>query len=297
MDIRQLRSFLAVAEEFNFGRASERINLSQPALSRQIKALEDELGFTLFDRSTKTTRLTAAGKVYENAARKFLAELDGSAKAARDIAQGKGGHLRIGIFGSAILDFIPEVIRRFSKESPNVHVSLHLMDKDQQLDALRRGQLDLGFNRLVPQEPDIVVERVRSEPLLFATHHDNPLSGRDDVSLEVILREPLILYPSGVRNSLVNQIHDMFLKSGATPNVTHEVPDAITALALVSGGLGSSIMPRAVSHIRPPNVVFLPFIAEGARINLACLYARSNRMPALAAMLAIIRTVAREQEQ
>lgn len=297
MDIRQLRGFLVVAEEANFGRAAERINLSQPALSRQIKSLEEEIGFELFDRSAKAIRLTDAGRTYEADVRQMLRDLDEAGRLGREIANGQSGHLRIGIFGSAILDFIPEVVSRFRKAAPNVRISLRLLDKDLQIEALRRGQLDIGFNRLVPEEPDIMVERVRSEPLLFATRIDNPLARRHEVAIEDILDEPLILYPSGVRNSLVNKVHALFEQVGAAPRVAQDVPDPTTALALVAGGMGSAIMPRAVSRLRLPDIRFLPFRAAGAaHINLACLYMREHRPPALESLLDMIRALAREEE-
>ncbi len=291
MDLRQLRNFLAVAEEAHFGRASERVALSQPALSRQIQALEEEVGFRLFDRASKAVRLTEAGRIYEADVRRLVAELDTSARSARDVAQGRAGHLRMGIFGSAILDFIPAVINRFSQVSPQVRLSLHQLDKDMQIDAIRRGQLDLGFNRLVPEEPDIVVERVRSEPLVFVTRSDNPLAREKSVTFDKIREEALVLYPSGVRNSLLHQVQDLYHRHGAKPVVAQEVPDPITAVALIAGGMGSGLMPRAVSRLSLPDICFLPFTDDGRelRINLAVLYLRQHRSAALDALLPIIR--------
>ena len=298
MDVRQLRNFVIVAQEQNFGRAADRIALSQPALSRQIQALEEEIGLLLFDRSAKTIRLTPAGRTYEVEVRRIIGDLDSSARLAREVAAGRAGHLRIGFFGSAILDFIPEAISRFAKASPKVRIDLQLMDKDLQIEALRSGQLDIGFNRLVPDEPDIVVERVRSEPLVFATRHDNVLAHQAQVEVEAIFNEPLILYPAGVRNSLMHHIRDIFARYGHEPIVAQEVPDPTTALALIAAGMGSALMPRAVSRLQLPDVRFLPFTAGGqVRVNLAILYPLDRRSPAFEVMLDIIRQLAREQQE
>jgi len=295
MDVRQLKHFLAVCEEMSFGRAAERANLSQPALSRQIQALEYEIGTTLFDRSAKTIRLTPAGQDYEQSVRVALRALEEAAQAARARAAGHTGELRVGIFGSAILDFIPQVISRFAENNPQVRVKLMAMDKDGQIDALRKRTLDLGFNRLVPDEPDIRVELVRTEPLVLAMRDDHPLAACASVDMGQILDLPLIVYPAGVRNSLVGRIQAMFADYQAAPLIAQEVPDPTTAIALAASGLGVCIVPHTASLIRLRNVCFRPFTArQPATINLACIYRRDDRSPVLAHMLATVRAVSKE---
>lgn len=295
MDIRQLKNFLAVCEEMGVGRAAQRVNLSQTALSRQIQALEAELGFTLFDRSSKAIRLTAAGRHYEQEVRIILDALGNSARTAREIASGHHGELKIGIFGSAILDFIPATLHRFSTDHPQVRINLISMHKDDQIEALRRRTLDLGFNRLVPDEPDICVELVRTEPLVVAMSCTNSLVAADEVSLSSLADHPLILYPSGVRNSLIAKVHAMFADEGVTQIIAHEVADLISALALVSAGFGISIVPMAASRIRLNNIEFrrLTALRQSPVINLACLYRREDTSPLVSRMIGCVREMAR----
>jgi LysR family transcriptional regulator, benzoate and cis,cis-muconate-responsive activator of ben and cat genes len=293
VDFRQLENFLAVCEEMGMGRAAERVHLSQPALSRQIQALESEIGVTLFDRGSKTIRLTPAGRHYEQQVRAVLDALRSGARGARAIAGGRQGEIRIGIFGSAILDFIPATLNRFATLHPDVRVALHALDKDAQIDMLRRRTLDIGFNRLVPEEADIRVELVRTEPLVLAMRRDHPLAALDEVELAGIFDVPLILYPSGVRSSLITRIHQVFAELGTTPLVAHEVPDLISALALVSAGFGVSLLPIAATRIQLRDVVFRRLAGDGApQVDLACLYRHEDRNPLVRQMIACIRATA-----
>ena len=295
MDIRQLENFLAVCEEMNVGRAAERIHLSQPALSRQMQALEAEVGTALFDRTSKSIQLTAAGRHYEGQVRAILHSLRHTARTAREIAAGHQGEIKIGIFGSAILDFIPATLSRFNQLYPQVRVALSSLDKDAQIDALRRRTLDLGFNRLVPEEPDIRVELVRTEPLILALRRDNPLAAFQTIHLTQIVEEPLILYPAGVRNSLITRVHQIYAEMGATPVVAHEVADPVSAMALVSAGFGVSVVPVAAARIQLRDVVFRRFTgAAQAVVNLACLYRREDANPLVQQMIDCIRAMASE---
>ncbi|HZU65209.1 MAG TPA: LysR family transcriptional regulator [Novosphingobium sp.] len=296
MDIRQLENFLAVCEEMNVGRAAGRVHLSQPALSRQIQALEAEVGVALFDRSSKSIRLTAAGHHYERELRVVLNSLRNSARTARAIAAGHQGEIKVGIFGSAILDFIPATLERFGQLHPQARVSLASMDKDMQIDGLRRRTLDLGFNRLVPEEPDISVELVRTEPLVLAMRSDNPLASEAQIHLEHIVETPLVLYPTHVRNSLITRVHQLFADIGAAPLVAHEVADLISAMSLISAGLGVGIVPIAATRITLRDVVFRPFAGKPPTVNLACLYRKHDDNPLLLRLLDCVRQMGREQE-
>ena len=297
MDIRQLENFLAVCEEMNIGRAAERVHLSQPALSRQIQALEAEVGFTLLDRSAKTITLTPAGHHYQQELRVILDNLRRIARTAREIAAGRQGEIKVGIFGSGIVDFIPITLERFARLYPEAKVVLASMDKDAQIEALRRRTLDLGFNRLVPEEPDICVELVRTEPLVVAMHADNPMAALGSVSLEQLHPVPLILYPSGVRNSLVTRVYHLFARIGLTPNVAHEVADLISALSLVSAGLGVGIVPLAATSITLRNVIFRPFTGKAPTINLACLYRREDHNPLVTRLVECVRQTAQGERE
>ncbi|WP_437883243.1 LysR family transcriptional regulator [Pseudomonas sp. LRF_L74] len=298
MEIRQLRYFIAVAEELNFNRAAERLYISQSALSRQIQQLEDDISAVLLERNSKRVALTSAGESFYHHAQRILGDLSFAAEESKLLSSGQRGKLAIGIFGSSILDLIPQVLKRFTSAYPAVGVSLHPMDKDAQIQALRERRLTIGFNRLVPAEPDIEQEEVRREPLMLALSEQHPLSGRDSIDLGEILAEPMILYPRGVRGSLVVQIQQMFSRYDAHPVIAHEVTDVTTSIALVGGGLGMSIVPRAATNLRLPGVVYRPLSCRGdSAIELICLYRKGDQSPVLQAFLQTLRRFGQENEQ
>jgi len=292
MEIWQLRCFLAVAEELNFNRAAERLHVSQPALSRQIQSLEESISARLLERNSKKVMLTEAGKLFYHHARSVLDQLQRAAEESRLLASGRAGNLNVGIFGSSILDLVPRVLHRFSQAYPRVKVVLHAMDKDAQIQALRERRLTIGFNRLVPEEADIQQELVRTEPLMVAVRASNPLSEQAQIDLADILDQPLIAYPAGVRSSLINQIRTLYADYDATPVVAQEVADAPTAVALVSGGIGLSIVPKAAMNLALPGVVYRPLRCKGpASIELVCLYRKEDNPPVLQTFLQTVRSL------
>ncbi|PPC74269.1 LysR family transcriptional regulator [Pokkaliibacter plantistimulans] len=287
-------ALLTVREELNFNRAAERLHITQPALSRQIQQLEGSIPAVLFERSSKRVDLTEAGRNFYHHALRIVSELQAAARESRLLSQGQQGTLAIGIFGSSILDLVPQVLKQFSARYPDVNVALHPMDKDMQIQALRERRLTVGFNRLVPAEPDIEQEYVRTEPLMVAMADTHPLADAASIRMEEILQQPLILYPRGVRRSLVMQVFKLFDEYNATPVVAQEVTDVTTAVALVAGGLGITILPRAASNLRLPGVIYKPLISRGAAINssieLICMYRRGDTSPILNGFLQILRT-------
>ena len=178
MDLKDMRQFLAVAEERNFTRAAERLHMAQPPLSRQIKALEDEMGAALFLRTPSGVELTEAGHTLLDEVPNLLHLAQRATDRTRRAAQGLTGQLDVGIYGSGVLDVIPRVLAKFHAQRPEVRIALHNLTKSEQLQALRERRISVGFNRLVPPEPDLVVESVLREPLLVAMHEAHPLAQR-----------------------------------------------------------------------------------------------------------------------
>lgn len=290
MDIRPLRYFIAVAEELNFNRAAERLHITQPALSRQIQQLEEAIPAVLLERNSKRVTLTEAGKSFYEHGLRILEQLQQAADESRMLSLGQRGNLSVGIFGSAILDLIPQVLHRFTSVYPNVNVSLHPMDKDAQIQALRERRLTIGFNRLVPAEPDIEQELVRTEPLIIALPATHPMAKRREIDLGDVLDQPLILYPRGVRGSLMVQVRKLFSEYGAIPVVAQEVTDVTTSIALVAAGGGMSIVPNAAKNLRLPGVVYRSLKCRGdSSIELICMYRKGDNSPVLLAFLQAIR--------
>lgn len=289
MELRHLRYFAILAEELNYGRAAERLHISQPPLTRQIQQLEDDLGARLFTRNTRGVALTPAGVALLDDAKRILGLVQGARERAGKAGKGEIGRLDVGIFGSAILNYIPRLILQFHERFPEVQIALHEQTKIEQIQALREQRLTIGFNRHVVVESDIVVEPVLSEPLIVALHNEHPLARHKSIRIEEIAGEPLILYP-GSRPGFADDVTALYRSVGAQPAVVQEVADVVTAVALVACGFGLCVTPQAASSLKLPGVVFRPVRANPPpKIDLVCLYRRNDESPILAAFLEIAR--------
>lgn len=320
MDLRQLSYFVAVAEARHFGRAAERLHMAQPPLSRQIKALEDGLGTRLFERTPKGVELTGAGQTLLAEAGNLLA----LAQLARErtILAGRGltGRLDVALFGSGVLDVIPRILSRFRAARPEVRIVLHTMTKAEQLVALDERRISVGFNRLVPPWPGLVVETVLRERMQVALPPGHPLAGRARLRLRDLEAEPLILYPSvaaeasargaaghasspdaghdtdGALRGLAEVVTEAFRKDALQLRIAQEVDDVLTAVALVAGGFGLAITTQSATSLRLPGVEFRPLASEHLRdVELSCLYRQDDHAPVLRAFLEVVRGFAREQ--
>jgi DNA-binding transcriptional LysR family regulator len=292
MELRQMKYFLALADELNFGRAAARLHMAQPPLTRQIRAIEEELGTALFLRTPKGVELTNAGQA-------LLEEVPNVINLARRASErallaGKGfiGQLDVGIFGSAILDVIPRILDRFHRERPEVKISLHNQTKAEQIQALRERRITIGFNRLVPGEPDLMVETVLREPMMVGLHESHPLCARAEITVPELEDEPLILYPNIPMPGLAQEVAKAFWAEGIKLNVAQQVEDVLTCVALVAGGLGSCITTTAATRLRIPGIVYRPLKSDVLRdVELACLYRRDDPSPILAEFLRVVRAL------
>lgn len=290
-----MRYFLAVAEERHFGRAAERLHMAQPPLSRQIKSLEDELGTTLFLRTAKGVELTEAGQT-------LLAEVPNLLTLAqrareRTVLAGRGqiGRLEVGLFGSGVLDVIPRMLARFHAERPEVKISLHNLTKAEQLEALHERRITVGFNRLVPQEPGLVIETVLRERLQVALPVTHALCRRKTLRLVDLAQQPLILYPNVPMRGLAQEVLDAFRRDGVQPRVEQDVEDVLTAVALVAGGFGLAITTQSATNLRLPGVEFRPLDTPHLHdVELSCLYREDDSSPVLQAFLSVVHDFARE---
>ncbi|MGB0712277.1 MAG: LysR family transcriptional regulator [Gammaproteobacteria bacterium] len=291
MDLRQLRYFVAVAEERNIGRAANRLHISQPPLSRQIQQLEEQLGTRLFERTPRGVDLTQAGTMLLDEARNILALVDVAADRARRSGEGRMGRLDIAIFGSAILDRIPKLLLQFRKRNPDVRIVLHGMNKTEQIQALRQRRIDLGFNRMLAPLPDITSELITHERLMVAVGEHDTLAELDEVPTQAMAERPLILYPSGVRPSFMDKVMSLCHERGFEPEVAQEVGDAVTAVALVAAGFGICLVPESATTVGIPGVTYKAFSdpSPSAMVDLSCIYRAEDESPLLGAFLECVR--------
>lgn len=293
MDLRDMRHFVAVAEEGHIGRAAARLHLSQPPLTRHIQALEESLGVPLFLRTPKGMTLTEAGHTLLEEATNLLALAQQAAERTRLAGQGMLGRLDVGLFGSGVLDVIPRILARFHQARPEVKIVLHNLTKDAQLQALRERRITVGFNRLVPAAADISVETVLREPMMVAIAASDSLAVRPSLRIQDLAGVPLILYPNVPLRGLAQEVSDAFRAEGVPLRVEQEVEDVLTAVALVSAGFGAAITTQSAANLRLPGVAFRPLLSARLKdLELSCLYRKDDASPVLRAFLDVVQTFA-----
>jgi DNA-binding transcriptional LysR family regulator len=255
MELHQLRSFLAVAELLNFSRAAERIHLSQPALSIQIRGLEEELGVKLFERSHQSTSLTAAGAVYREEARDLLTRAELAVRNAKLAAAGKIGRLRIGFISTAAAHIVPSLVSAFRKTHPQVELELRHALTAEQIGMLENRTIDIGFFRLpIIEQGEIRTVPVHREPFKVFLPSSHPLAHRRNLRLKQLDGAQFVMYARkhapGFHDFLIRVLKD----AGAIPSVAYEANDMYTLVSLVSAGVGIAIAPASVVNYRLPGV-------------------------------------------
>lgn len=247
MDLRQIESFVAVAEELHFGRAAKRIHRSQPAISQQIKRLEQELGFELLTRAQRRVELTAAGATFLEHARRVLDDVDQMVTASTRTASGRTGAVRIGHVGSALFEIVPAVVRAMRTDAPDVHLTLIEQRTDEQLAAIRHGRLDGGFIRAPRRPPDdMVMTPLRREPIGMAVPADHPLATEAEIDLAMLADEPFVLLPRHVEPDSFDQLTAACSAAGFSPQPAQTGVTTLNLLGLVASGFGVAFIAHSV---------------------------------------------------
>ncbi|HBT31722.1 MAG TPA: LysR family transcriptional regulator [Pusillimonas sp.] len=290
MDLKQMRYFLMLAQEQNFGRAAAKLHITQPPLTRHIKALEEELGVTLFTRTPKGAELTESGRALLEEVPNVLALSRRAEERAQLAEQGYIGRLDVAFFSSGVLNAIPRILSEFRQRRPKVKVALYNMTKAQQLEALRERRITIGFNRLVPDEDDLAVEIVLREPFLVGLYKGHPLCKRTYITLADLDNEPLVVYPNAPMHGLGEEIAAAFRIEGLKFKVEQATDDIVTCIAMVASGFGVCITTQSAQTLNLPNVVYRPLRSETLKdIELSCMYRRDDTSPILHAFLKLVR--------
>ncbi len=287
MDLRQLSYFVAVAEEGHLGRAAQRLCMSQPPLTRHVKAMEAGLGVQLFDRTPRGMRLTEAGEALLKDAREILRMLHGAADRAQRVGTGQRGRLDVGLYGSATFGIVPKVLARFSQDHPDVDLTLHYAQTPAQVQALRQGRVLIFFERMLPKDPDIQTELVAREPLAVAVNERHRLARRKTVDVAALRGETLRI---GTSPSAAATVVELCRRHGFEPHFAPADSDVIMTTLLTAIGTNVALVPWSITHVHFPGIVYLPLRRHsGATMDLYCFHLRQERSPLLAAMLATIR--------
>ncbi len=284
LDLSHVRCFVAAGTELHFGRAAQRLNMTQPPLSRQIQLLEQELGVSLFVRGHRRVELTPAGRAFLLEARELLNHSEAAAQAARRAAQSNAGAITIGFIGASTYGFLPRLVAGLSTELPNLEVTFRELSSKAQLEALAVNGIDLGLLRPVPVRPSYLSACVQRDNLALALPLQHPLAKRRRPELAQVDGEPFIMY-SGEGSYLRDIISSAFLRANVRPRVVQEMSHAQAILSLVSTGMGLAIVPEETRNACFDNIVFRPVsLGNGVAAELYAIWRQNNRNPALAAL-------------
>jgi len=250
MELRQIRSFLSIAETLHFGRSAELIHLSQPALSLQIRSLEEEIGVRLFERNRRKTTLTAAGLAFRDDADRALSQLDQAIRRARLAANGKLGLLRIGFISTALSEIVPNIVRQFRELNPEVEFSLRAILTLNQVQMLETGSLDVGFLRLpIGGHSALEVVTVHREPFVLVVPASHKLAKRKRVHLSEASGQDFVMYERAYAPGFQDLIFGMLRDARIVPNVSQTAGEISTLISLVDAHMGIAILPTsAVKH-------------------------------------------------
>jgi DNA-binding transcriptional LysR family regulator len=288
VELRHLRSFVAVAEELHFGRAAERLYILQPALSKQISALERELGVRLFERTRREVVLTDAGRTLLADARRLLAQADGAAARALRAGRGDVGVLAMGFIAPALYDLLPRVLRAFRTEFPDVRLELSEVHNHEGLEAVASRRLHLAFLRLpVPERAGLRVATAAEEPVVVALPADDPMASQDGFDLAELARRDIILIARG----LEPELHDYYIAAcmgaGFSPRVVHEVDRTHVAVGLVAGGLGIAFVPASARLVPHPGVAYRPLRSPALSVTFGAVWATDDQPAVLQNFVAL----------
>ncbi|CAM3932230.1 HTH lysR-type domain-containing protein [Bordetella tumulicola] len=287
MDLKQLTSFIAVAEEGQLSRAAVRLCLSQPPLSRHIHALESELGVRLFDRTATGMSLTQAGAALLDDARSIEGLFRQAREKVRKSGLGQTGQMSVGLYGSSIYGAVPRVLRQFRISHPDVELNLHYAQTPEQVKALRRNQVLIVFERMLPTESDIEVLRVCGERLYVAMNEEHPLARSEWIDIGELRHETFI---PGTEVTAASQLVEICRKAGFIPRMTPPSNSVVTATLLAGVGVGVSLVPESMTNVQLPGVIYRPLnVDEAYSMDLHCFYLKNNESPLLASILEIVR--------
>lgn len=278
MELRHFRYVVALADTLHFGRAAERLHISQPPLSQQIRQLEDELGVRLFDRTQRRVQLTAAGELFVQEARLVLTQVDHAGRVGERIRQGEAGQLFVGVAGPADADYFVEIMRTFAKRHPQVRVIIRNMSTAEQVRAIHEKRLHAGFVTPPVDDPDLMFETVLHEPIVLAVPREHALAARSRVPLSALAGEALILFSRTMGPGFFDAIASACRNAGFSLQVRHEVDNLHSAYGLVAAGLGVSFVPAGLQGEPPKGVVLRPLAPALPHVDceLALAYRRER---------------------
>jgi DNA-binding transcriptional LysR family regulator len=290
--LRHLRYFVAVGEEQHFGRASRRLRVAQPALSRQVQDLEEEIGFKLFERLPRGVKLNPAGKLFLEDARRILQEVSDAAARAARVAHGRSGTLRVGFTENASWrGVVPDSFRHFREQQPDAELQLYPAASLDQLEAIRSGRLDAGFVNFMPKaDPELDQLAVADQHVELAVPKRHPLARLKKLRLLDLVDAAFVWFPRWASPAFYDQMMVACYRGGLkSPRIVQEGLNEATILSLVSTGLGVGWVLATARWRCPATVVILPVVDLSVTLRLALAWRRDNISPLLASFIGEVR--------
>ena len=295
MDVRQLRHFAAVAETLHFGRAAERLHMTQPPLSQSIMSLERVLGAPLFARTKRNVRLTPLGEQWLPHVLEVLSSLDDLPTLARGIRDGQTGRLSLSFVSTADYSVLPSLVRRYSQAFPNVEIQLVEATSDVQLPALVNGERHAGIiipSAEQPLPPSLSYRRLLREPLVAAVPSAWIDSGRigdaEALSPDEVLASPLILFPRQVAPAFHDLVTGYFTALGGRARIVQEAIQMQTIISLVSSGLGIALVPASLRNLARTGVRYVPLAGQAPELETGLAWRGDDIAPPLVNFLRLL---------
>lgn len=285
MRMRQLQCFVVLAEELNFTRAAQRLNMSQPPLSTQIQTLERELGAELINRTSRKVALTRAGDLFLSRAINMLDQYERGLQEIREIQQGQDGMIEIGTTGSILRGGLSELLSSFAESHPRITLRVHEQSPVSQINEIRRRRTDVSFNRSIPHDEELAYEYAWQEELVALVHSDHRLTGRASVSITDLREDPfVVLQPES--SDFATYVMSCIVASGYRPRIAQQVIDAQSIPSLIAAGFGVSIVPAGIAKLTSGPLVFLPIRPNPPRSEVYIIYHQQDPTPTLRLFLA-----------
>ena len=300
MNLRPLHYFVVLADELHFRRAAERLHITQAPLSLAIKALETELGTTLFIRTQRRVSLTETGVLLRANARAILDRVEQTRAMIRDLETGTTGQLRIGVTpATSLLPFFPRLISNFRGAHPKVRIEMKEMPSKEQIQCLRGRTIDVGFIRNAPRkgDADICFVNLLSDPFVVAMARTHSLSKRSNLKLADLRNEIFISYPKQSGIAIYEQVTALFAARGFAPNVVQEVQETTTLIGLAATGFGIAVVPSGLTSIRVPNIVYRRLSDPDASSEIHLAYREGESSATISAFQHMARAITAKSRQ
>jgi DNA-binding transcriptional LysR family regulator len=279
MELRHLRCFSVLAEELHFGRAAVRLYLTQPALTRQIQALEETLQVQLFNRDRRQVKLTQAGQAFLETVHRLLDDLEQGIQHTRHIARQESAQLRVGATIPALYQVLPDLLRHYQQQYQDVNVTVVGEGTEAQISALKTNQLDVGLLHLPIADPTLAIAPLCQNSLFVALPGSHPLAKQKKIALRSLANEPLIFHPRSIGAALYAQFEQLCAQAGFMPNIVQEVERVDTRLGLVASGVGLAIVLSGFEVLQVKGIVYRALQENFSALQLALAWRKNESSP------------------